>query len=106
MQSSAVPFYLPIRSKYLQIELLKYCFSKRWEVARFLRSLSRTSSKFYNRFQDEIISLFEVHNITLQPPLKFVNTTGEKPSETNLKLQNKLMNFNRVRKLEAYEDHF
>jgi len=60
VNGGAVPFYLPIRSKYMQIELLKYCFSKKWEVARFLRSLSTTSNKFYAKYQDEIIRLFEI----------------------------------------------
>ena len=43
-----VPFFIPLlRSKYLQIELLRYLFDFRFEVCIFLRSLSKTSFEFY-----------------------------------------------------------
>ena len=77
MQSSSVPFYLPIRSKYMPIELLTFLFIYKCEACCFLRKLSRKSFQFYTKYQDEICQLFEVYTITLKPPLKFENT-GEK----------------------------
>lgn len=42
----------------------------------------------------------------MRPPLKFLNTGGEKPSVTHVRLQNQLKGFNYVRKIPAYEDNF
>ena len=47
-----------LRSKYLQIELLRYLFTHRHEVCIFLRTLSKTALNFYRRFQDEPMKLF------------------------------------------------
>ena len=70
-----VPFFIPLlRSKYLQIELLRYLFSHKHEVCLFLRRLSTTSLEFYKRFQDELMMLFAEYSIDVKPPLKLDNT--------------------------------
>ena len=59
-----------LRSKYLQIELLKFLFRNRHEVCLFLRTLSKTGSEFYRRFQNELMRLFMVYDIIVTPPMK------------------------------------
>jgi hypothetical protein len=85
-----IPFYLPIRSKYMQIELLKFLFKYKAEVAVFLRTISKKGQQFYTRYQGELDMLFEVMHITLEPPLKFQNT-GIKASETIDLMQARLL---------------
>lgn len=52
-----------LKSKYLTIELLKICFEHKFQVIVFLRSLSKSSISFLERFEDEFIPYFSIYEI-------------------------------------------
>lgn len=64
-------WFIPIlRSKFMTIELLKMLFEHRHEVLIFLRSLSKSSESFMERFyEDEIDEYFGIYSIQIQVPL-------------------------------------
>ena len=106
MQSTKIPFYLPgLRSKYMQIELLTFLFTHKCEVASFLRSLSHQSLAFYDLCQEEITCLFEVFTISLRPPLKFTYQS-ETASVCQHQMSTRLLNFDRLRRLDHFDEHF
>ena len=92
-----------MRSKYLQIEILRYLFQYRYEVCIFLRKVSNVSRTFYERFQDELMMLFKEYTILIQPPMKLDMNFASIDAAQNVNdfLDRKVQNF---RKLLRHQD--
>ena len=98
-QNKLKSWFIPIlRSKFMTIELLKMLFEYQHHVLIFLRSISKSSESFMNRFYaDEILHNFSVYQIQINVPLiSDVVKTNEFQENEKDGILSKLEGFNKL----------
>jgi NAD dependent epimerase/dehydratase family enzyme len=92
----------------MTIELLKMLFGHKHEVLIFLRSISKSSESFMNRFyEEEIQEHFSIYQIEIKVPLiSDVVKTNEFEEDQKNEIMTKLTGFNNLQKIDEFSNCF